>query len=784
MRTMKPLKSIFIALLFLQLSSGDRVCEIWSSAGEKVHRTSKFRVYCTFNFECSFAMYSGHPPSAQHPQKLNATTIYLEVANLTELDTFSCDCKETIVNKPDSCGLDIEAGYPPDVPTNVSCIFKVADQLPKGVCSWNSGRNTYLKNNSTLCLRTFTHNASEGTQHCIVSAKGSASFPVGSSVQLISVWIHVSNPLGSAVSPVINYTLSDILTPDPPVLDIVNSSSRNCSIKVTQRLPTLHLDVYYKENNKEEWTLCSDLVESNGSVLVRSLLPFRLYHFRARSRFGTGLWSDWSRSVSSWTQEEAPARALNVWYATDHNEKSMRVYWKALDSSSAQGKILEYIITVHGQSSTQTLIARSNKQSLSVPCTKCNVTVSARNSGGRSPPANIAIRTTTAEPPLEPVIKHNNVTICWRKFRTAPLPLEYVVEWLARGDRLEKLRWVRLGRNSSHVVITDMREKMCYEGAVYVFYSNNSVGRHMFTGVDLNVSIPTEGPPVEERTEGNRVNVTVFELPFDKRMGCITNYTIYLENNAGRVTAYNISASQRFWVSSDLPPAAYSIWMTASTAKGESKPGPKKKFFISPPSQMPLILTCGTLLIFGVLLLSCACQSSAVKERVWVYFQYCRPDDIPDPANSKWAKECLQEKGKVSLQLQLSTSTVSEEEDLVLVDVLERPRPLLCPQTSLNSDSEPSTPLYPHTAYIKSLSHDSYSSGDTQTSSLDINETIEYISSHGAAVFSEEEGDNMEDVPCFFPSHSFSMEPMDFGPKLTLDAVRIDGTDFFLQCDT
>lgn len=262
---MKPLSSIFTALLCLHISSGDRSCEIQSSRGRYVRRNSTFKVYCIFNLKCKPFMYSGHPPRAQQHRTLNSTTIYLDVVNLTEDRTFSCDCAETSANsdnRPDSCGLDISAGYPPDVPTNVSCIYKVADRLSKVVCSWNRGRNTYLRNNATLCVRTFTHNASGGSKLCNSSAEGSASVTVGSSVQLVSVWVHVTNPLGSAESPVINYTLSDIMMPCPPDLHEVDCSSRNCTIKVTQRVPTLHLDINYKENNEEEWTVHPDSVST------------------------------------------------------------------------------------------------------------------------------------------------------------------------------------------------------------------------------------------------------------------------------------------------------------------------------------------------------------------------------------------------------------------------------------------------------------------------------------------------------------------------------------------
>lgn len=781
---MKLLWSIVSALLFHQVSSGDQLCKIWSSAGLSVHWSSTFTVYCTFTRKCKRSMYSGQTPEKRSHQVLNSSTIYLEEKNLKENPTtFSCDCDETTEtadNKLDPCGLDISAGYPPDVPTNVSCTYKVG--LSTLVCSWKPGRKTHLRDSSTLCVKTFTHNASGGTQLLTVSEEGSASLVVNSSVQIVSVWVHVSNPLGSAESSVINYNLSDIMMPDPPVLHKVGCSSRNCTITVTQAVPTLHLAVYYKEEEEEEWTLHPGSVVSSISFLVQSLQPFRPYQFRARSRFRTGLWSNWSHSVSSWTQEEAPAKALDVWYAADHSDKPMRVFWKELDPSFAQGKILEYIITVNKHNSTQTLNISSNERSLSMAfCANCEVTVSARNSRGRSPPAAITVHTTFDMRPLVPEIKKENVTLYWRKPGTAAFALDTVVEWYPRGQRLDGLRWVRTGPDSSHVVITDMEPYMCYEGSVYVFYHNKSVSRHMFTGVNTIVSVPTKGPDVQEREEGSTVNVTWSELPVSERGGCITKYSIYLESGKGRVTAYNVSASRRFWVLRDLTPDAYSVWMTASTAKGEGTTGQKFKFYIRSDSQVPLIITLGTVFILVGFVLFCACQTSAVKERVCVYFQFCRPEEIPDPANSKWARDCLLEKGKITLQVQLSTSTASEEEDLVLVDVLELPRPLLCPQTSLNSDSEPSTPLYPHTAYIKSLSHDSYSSGDTQTSSLDTNETVDYISSHETTAMSEEE--DLEDVSCFFPSHSFSMDPVNFGIKLTLDAVRIDGNEFFLKCD-
>lgn len=149
----------------------------------------------------------------------------------------------------------------------------------------------------------------------------------------------------------------------------------------------------------------------------------------------------------------------------------------------------------------------------------------------------------------------------------------------------------------------------------------------------------------------------------------------------------------------------------------------------------------------------------------------------------------------MNLQLQLSnTSITEEEEEPILVDVEELPKQnsdvskptnvssQLLPQISLSPETKPATPLYPLTTYIKSFSHDSDSSDHTQTS-LDTNTTVDYISSHGMGSMEEEEDQEEEEqfaeMLGFFPTHNVFTEPLSFGGKLTLDAVKIDCSGFF-----
>ncbi|KAA8590054.1 hypothetical protein FQN60_013419 [Etheostoma spectabile] len=723
MAIMSQTWTIFIVVtgLAVQLCIGEtypeKSCAIWSSHGPVVQRGTSFKVYCTFNCKCKGSMYSDHPPTLQKHNEVNSTTIYFNVANITKNRTYSCHCK--CPSALDPCGLDISAGYLLERPTNISCVHKVKDNESGVVsCTWNRGRDTFLRNSSKLCVRTVSK--SHADTRFNVSSRGtdfpSASFPVTSSVQMISVRVLAQNPLAM---------------PSSPALGQPECSSRECIVKVELPVKAQHLEIQYRTET-QTWTSSPDTGVQMSSVQVRSissLEPYMLYHFRARSKFSSGFWSPWSANISSWTQEEAPSKELDVWYA-EPDSKSLRVYWKELNISTARGKIIEYNVSVYSPNSGLVFVnpepISADARDYSVPfCADCEVAVWARNSKGPSPAARIKIHHTKAKSTqfehhqdVQVTAGNHSVAISWRKHDTAPLRSAYVLEWYPEGHKLEELRWVRLGRNQNHAVVT----------------------------------VPDVGPRVEETVEGNKVKVTWTEIPRDQRGGCVTNYTIYLEN--GRQWSYTIPASERMHTIKDLSPADYILWMTASTAKGEGK--------------------------------------ASLKHRLWVYLQCVMLDDVPDPANSKWAQQCTQEKGKMNLQLLLSNSSVTEEEEEpILVDVEELPKqssdicPLtLSPQTSRSPESTPARLAYPLTTYIKSFSHDSDSSDHTQTS-LDTNTTVGYISSHGPENMDEESQEEDEDeeefvgMLGFFPSPNIFMEPLEFGGKLTLSAVKIDCSDIF-----
>lgn len=146
----------------------------------------------------------------------------------------------------------------------------------------------------------------------------------------------------------------------------------------------------------------------------------------------------------------------------------------------------------------------------------------------------------------------------------------------------------------------------------------------------------------------------------------------------------------------------------------------------------------------------------------------------------------------MKLQLQWSMSSVTAEDDPILVEVEELPQQSCHPEvpeassqplspSCLSPVSKPTVLLYPLTTYIKSFSHDSSSSNQT---SLETNATVDYISAHEPEPEDEEGEEEEEEFPemtGFFPSHNFFIDSLEFGGQLTLDAVKINCGEFFIN---
>ncbi|XP_010863998.2 interleukin-12 receptor subunit beta-2 [Esox lucius] len=779
----------------IESSTAEKPCTAFSSNGDLVLSGSNFQVFCTYLASCraTKSMYIDKIQTHQ-VQHYNSTTIFLNVTDIRKETTYTCKC----YGEPEPCGLDVDVGYLPSAPEKVACIQK--GEFGQVTCTWMRGVETKMNTPSELWVKAMNSTAAPvsypGFDYSSDPGLVSAIFSVSGSNQTdYSVWANSFNKLGSAKSTPLNFKLDQIVQPPPPAVSQVKCCSRACEVGVEWVQGTLLLEVWYRAAQEtKSWishTVGSMRNQSNVSLPIMSLQPYTLYEFQARVKLNhsKGLWSDWSKSLFNQTEEEAPAKALDVWYTTS-TTSNITLHWKNLSNLDARGRITGYKVIIHNLQTGMTENVTSTTTFLVPSCLSCNVTVYALNSRGSSPPTSVIIPLRTAQPPENVQSSHCNkhsFAISWTRPSTAGAAVRgYLVEWFPKGKQVEELRWKRLGPNEYHTVADDIKQYECYEGAVYVQYEQ-AMGRAPFEDISTNESAPSASPSdVQVRVNEDRVTVSWSEVPLGKQGGCVRKYTIYLKKE--EITSYDCDASKRSYTITGLAQSdqPYYLWMSAWTSSGEGPHGSSHSFFIIANQNIWYV----------TIVVSCLVALVCFLLKRWVC-HYFIPDIVLDPANSKWAKECAKEMGGLTLQLYVSESSISEEDEPETVEVQELPEESWCsgnpaqpteisraaegashlipPQLSPVTD--PSATAYFQNSYLQSFSQESGSSGQTQdTQGTDIN--VDYISTH-LLVREEVDEDEQE---CFGEMVFFPCLPLDHlvpvQGKLTLDSVRIDCSGF------
>ncbi|XP_072771161.1 interleukin-12 receptor subunit beta-2 isoform X2 [Nerophis lumbriciformis] len=712
-----------LLLLLVHLCRGQTSCAIWSSIGPVVQLGSSFDLYCTFTCECRRSMSSGHPPVPQHLVVVNSSTSRFHVANITEDRTYSCQCGCPTLLEP--CGLDISAEYPPEPPTNISCEYEVHSTEKGDVyCWWDKVQRSHPPSSTELWLTSVSEYEESHKVFSLAPTDNRFTFNVSNKVHQVLLSVHMHYTLGSSVSQR-NYTLADIARPCAPQLGGAECWSRGCTVRVCEcvRSSQVEVEVQHAVDGQHSWSSCQ-LAEGQLGLdqiwSTSSLDPGRLYRFRSRAKFSTGLWSKWSIVRTAWTQEEVPDKVLDVWYIQPSSTLTfITVFWKAMSVSEARGKILEYRVSVYGAKSEVMWNSSlgANVTQTSVPfCARCQVALWAINSKGSSPPANITAHHAKAAGHFQVRAQtdQHGVALWWS---TAARAAHHVVlEWYLEGLMTQHLQWLRLPGTQSHAHITGLKSSECYEANIYFFYDESTSTTSNFQ-LSINQTVPQVGPSVQQEVEGDRLKVKWAELPRTQRGGCVVNYTVYLQYSDGHVLSYLVPASHRKLFISDLHAGIYYLWMTASTSEGQSPAGPKVRFYIqSAKQEVPRFLFVGCIIVLAMLLLMC-CQIALRKKRCVGLF--CFLSKVPDPANSKWAKECSQKMFEDEEKFQLSESSMKgggeeeeeeeegeeEEEEELIIEVEE------LPNVKMDDASSPSIiSTYIKTYCQPSLSHTSFCS--------------------------------------------------------------------------
>ncbi|XP_014430046.2 interleukin-23 receptor isoform X2 [Pelodiscus sinensis] len=469
---------------------------VWIEPAPVIQMGLNISINCHSTVNCQKAkLYMILNDTTQIDDKLltrNKTTLQLQLHDFRKpFSTVICyaKCGHTDVLV---CGTQFSAGYPPDSPTNLSCvIYEHSDHL---TCIWDPGKHTYLSTKYILYLKSLQTEEEEAFPSDEILNIPLSKLQGG---KLYAVWVQAKNVLGTAHSEHLQVNLEDLVIPATPIITKVETTDNSSPKTIIHwQKQTSFENVYCEERYKVLADQTWHMKGWNSNVTNVPHMEYYLesnteYEFQVRCRLirAQSYWSGWSVPFVYSTPEAAPSKILDVWRvlgpAHTDGSREVTVLIKPLAPKDARGRILGYTVFQESRGEVVNLCNTSDTQCkvLISPAMR-TLYVTAYNSKGSSMPASITVTQEYSnfndfESPTNMQIRHDDqrgIFVKWELPKnTGRLVLWFIVEWIsaAQHNPQHNILWKKVPSKEILTYIQgDIKAETLINISVYAVYQD------------------------------------------------------------------------------------------------------------------------------------------------------------------------------------------------------------------------------------------------------------------------------------------------------------------------
>ncbi|KAM6105695.1 LOW QUALITY PROTEIN: leukemia inhibitory factor receptor-like [Pterocles gutturalis] len=588
---------------------------------------------------------------------LSSRSSAIRVLNASASDTSGTNVV-CILSEDEMDGTVLFVGYAPDIPQELSCetsnflIIK---------CTWKPGRPSGLY--GTRRTKYSFERISGKNVSCEVNEMNRervCGFPVLADQKTYDFILGVSNPIGQTQSSLLVDLTQRVHPKTPEKLTVSGTSTSvhlrwfiNGSFAEIRLLCQIEISSGHSERKLHNVSMAGGKFSTYAAQL-NALHPYTKYQFRVRCSAADHFWrwSDWSRIEEHTTLEAPPARGPDIWRERSPSGKSLKVFWKPLSLSEANGKIVSHEVSCYLLETPleyKEVTEPSNSTEIKLEKNDCVITVVAKNHAGSSP----ASRITRWELPSEnvktdrAVAMGNGIYISWNSYPN--MTCGYIVKWChSSGSEPCSVDWQKFPSNTTDAVIKSalFRPGVRYNFSLYGCKSSGYQLLKNITGYMKSCVTPKRAPNFTvEETSSDSILVKWEDIPIEDCQGFLEGYRLSFakgekdalkprlsESGNPELKVKNITdLTKKSLKILDLQgKTSYQLDLQAYTAGGLSPPN--SLYVVTKEDSVGLIIAI-LIPVAVVVLLGVLASIFCYRKREWIKETFY--PEIPNPENSK-----------------------------------------------------------------------------------------------------------------------------------------------------